>query len=118
MNPNTIANTSFPVDPSMYGRSPAGTAWIATVHATEAPTATARSPPAQARARRHPRTPTRVATTSAGRTNQACIIFAWKPIPMDSPVISSGHHRSVSTARCHHTSATASAAVSSPSSIG
>ena len=59
-----------------------------------------------------------MATTSPGSTNQADIIFAWNPTPMNSPATSSGHHRPVRIARCHQTSATASAIVSSPSSIG
>ncbi|WNY33142.1 hypothetical protein Q9Q99_13190 [Curtobacterium flaccumfaciens] len=57
-------------------------------------------------------------SSSAGRTNQACTIFAWNPTPTARPAVTSGHHRPVSAACCQHSRATASAAVTMPSSIG
>lgn len=102
----------------MYGREPVGTRAIAVIHAIEATTAVPVTTAARARPRRGPPVASTVPTTSAGSTNQADIIFAWKPTPMKTAHSTNGHPREVSTARCHHTTETASAMVSSPSSMG
>nr|WP_240757595.1 hypothetical protein [Nakamurella flava] len=120
-----MANTLLSVEPSTYGRSAAGTSWTTVIQASEVATAEPANAPARTRVR--PRAPpwlaapepaTSVATTRAGRTNQACSILAWNPTPTKRPASSSGHHRAVRTARCHHRNATANAIVSRPSSIG
>ena len=117
--PNTMAKTSSSVEPSTKGRDPAGTSSMAIIHDSDVTTVLARSTPTRARRRSHRPSPTMaVPITNAGTMNHACIILAWKPMPMNTPAHTSGQRRLVSAARCHQSSATASDIVSRPSSMG